>query len=111
MNVETFQWFADIPAISQFFQPLPSCNSGGLTILLACNPALDRAATIALNTQTADPGEAQRRWQRIYNDVDKDARIVANSTAHVYAIFHAKRVGNTHFTPFSGPLFDQMWVR
>ena len=109
VNIEGYQWWPDFPAISQFYTPLLSCT-GQLT-QLGCNPALDRAASSALQTQPTDPGAAQRTWERVYSSADRDARLIANSTALAAAVLESPRVGNTHWNPFSGLVLDQLWVR
>jgi hypothetical protein len=79
--------------------------------LVSCNSALDAAAAAALRTQFSDPGAAQRHWQAVYRDVEADARLVPNSTASGESVFVSARVGNPHFSPFFGPLLEQLQIR
>ena len=109
-DVEGDQWLPDFPAISQYYQPVLSCADGQVAVFV-CNPALDGVAAAASRTQADDPGAGQRAWQALYADVVRDARVVVNSTVQWNDVFEAPRVGNTHWSPFIGLLFDQLTVR
>ena len=109
VNIEGLQWFPDFPAISQFYDPMLSCT--GLFAKLGCDPTLDRAAAHARQTQLTDPGAAQREWQRVYSQADRDARFIANSTVSSGAALESARVHNTRWSPFTGLVFDQLEVR
>jgi peptide/nickel transport system substrate-binding protein len=109
VNIEEEGWMADFPAISQYYEVV-SCAHGELNALGVCNRRIDAAATRAAGTAT-DPGAAQRSWQAVYNEVAKDAKVVPDSTETVTSVLVAAGVGNIHFSPFAGLLFDQLWVR
>ena len=103
-------WSADYPSPSQFYQIL-SCATTGTNFLRHCDQALDRLAARAVAKQATDPAAAGREWKALYQQVDKDAYVIAYSGG-IASYLVSARVGNAYVEGFlNEPEYDQMWVR
>jgi peptide/nickel transport system substrate-binding protein len=112
MNIEYDNWLPDFFAASQYYQPLLSCTAGTLTFG-SCNHAIDTLAARAAATQLTDAGAAERLWQRVYQMVDQDARLIATDAPTGAVVILSPRTGNYRPQIINAglPDLDQLWVR
>jgi peptide/nickel transport system substrate-binding protein len=112
VNAEPFQWGPDFFAASQFYEPLLGCQAG-LLKQLVCNHSIDALASRALRAQVRTPSTAERLWERVYQRVDADARIIPTDHATGASVLLSTRTRNYSFdaTNDGAPLLDQLWVK
>jgi peptide/nickel transport system substrate-binding protein len=100
---------AAYPAPSSFFREPFRCRSkfnyGGF-----CDPALDQRISRAVELEETDRVGANRLWTQLDREITDKALWVPLFNGY-QADLVSKRVGNYQYSPQSGPLLSQMWVR
>jgi peptide/nickel transport system substrate-binding protein len=113
VNVALMNWAPDFFAASQFYEPLFACRTGLYARLLGCNRAIDNLANRALHLQLTAPSSAEQLWERVYQRVDMDARVLPRGQVAGLPALLSTRTGDyTAFAPdYDTPLLDQLWVK
>jgi peptide/nickel transport system substrate-binding protein len=109
-------WVADFPRPATFYDGLFDCASFRLPPLQNgntpefCDPSLDKAVSSAAALELTDPGAAVRAFVAIDRRFTDAAAIVPfNTPAEPFLV--STRLGNFQFSPYSGPLLSQAWVK
>jgi len=110
-------WVADYPSASDFFDLFFTCSSFRLADpadtrsgSFFCQPGLDSQISQADQLQTSDPQAAARVWAAVDREVTNLALWVPFVSLR-WADFTSARVGDYQYSPASGIMLDQLWVR
>jgi peptide/nickel transport system substrate-binding protein len=115
-QIGTYEWIADYPAASGFFDPILSCasfvpnNPENANPSEFCDPGIDRQIARAGTEQTTNPDAARGLWESVDRQTVKQGPWVPLLNPKVVDVF-SKRVGNYQYSPQLGMLIDQLWVR
>jgi len=116
-QIGTYEWIADYPAASGFFNGLFSCasflpdNPVNQNASEFCDPQLDRQIAQGSIEQATNPDAARGLWERVDRQTVDQAPWVPLVNPKVIDVL-SKRVGNYQYSPSGlGMLLDQLWVR
>jgi YVTN family beta-propeller protein len=115
-QIGTYEWIADYPEASGFFNALFTCasflpnNPVNLNAAEFCDPRIDRQIGRALTEQATNPDAARGLWERVDRQSVDQAPWVPLVNPKVVDVL-SKRVGNYQYSPQLGMLIDQLWVR
>jgi peptide/nickel transport system substrate-binding protein len=110
-----FGWIGASGQLPSFVLPYLTCSAIGPASKnnnpgFFCDRRIDALIGHALSVQATDPNAAAKLWPRVEREVLDLAPWVPLFTpqrAHLVS----KRVGNYQYSPVSGVLLDQLWVR
>jgi peptide/nickel transport system substrate-binding protein len=109
-------WIADYPAPSNFFGQLscdaflPASTINNPNYPEFCDPAIDAKMRAAARMQPRNVQLANRRWAGVDRAFVDAAPWVPLYNANSVQLV-SRRVGGYRFSPISGTLLDQLWVR
>jgi len=116
-QIGTFEWVADYPTASGFFDAIFSCASfipnspSNLNASEFCDRRIDQQIEQGLTAQATNPNAARGLWERIDRQTVDQAPWVPLVNPKVVDVL-SKRVGNYQYSPAGlGMLIDQLWVR
>jgi YVTN family beta-propeller protein len=111
VQASSFGWISDLPTALDFFVGAPRCGSEFNPFdATFCDPELEAAIGRAERAQSTDPQRAGELWasaDRMLVDLSPSVFLL-----NLIALdFVSARVGNYQYSPQSGILLDQLWVR
>jgi YVTN family beta-propeller protein len=115
VQVSPTGWGADYPRPATFYFGLLDCasfkhSSDNGNIPEFCDPSLDQAVASATALESTDPGAAVRAFAEFDRRVTDEAPIVPYGSS-VEPFLVSPRLGNFQFSPYTGPLLSQAWVK
>jgi ABC-type transport system substrate-binding protein/DNA-binding SARP family transcriptional activator/DNA-binding beta-propeller fold protein YncE len=102
-------WLPDYPAPSAYLPLFFGCG-GSLSNGYTCDPELDREMLRASRLQLTDPARSAALWTKINRRLVDEAFWVPTVNIQEAEIV-SRRVRNYQFSPVSGFLPDQVWLR
>ncbi len=102
-------WLAAYPFPSSYVPSFVSCG-GGTSNGYFCNPSLDREMQEAGLAELDDPSKASELWESIDRRLTNQAVWVPTVTQRDIEIT-SRRLQNYQYSPVSGFLADQSWLR
>jgi len=116
VQVSLAGWGADFPRPATFYDGLLDCASyhrspsENANIPEFCDRSLDQAVANATALEPTDPGAAVHAFAEIDRRVTDEAPIVPYGSS-IEPFLLSTRLGNFQFSPYTGPLLSQAWVK